>query len=122
MNEEALRLAQAEVERLCASPPPPLRPTERLTIHHTQLPDPLPGSPSAAAWNLYRRTVGRLLTEGQEGRWVLIHAEEIVGIWDTQAEADAVRRERFPARPVLLKQILSQEPVLRIGYNHVCRS
>ncbi len=80
-----------------------------------------PGSLLKAEWDFYRRVVGRLLAEGREGQWLLIKDEEIVGVWDTEAEADAVRRERFLTQPVLMKQVLAREPVLRIGYNRLCR-
>jgi hypothetical protein len=101
---------------------PLARPPERPTIHHTQLHDSPPDSPIATEWNYYRRIVGRLLSEGHEGQWLLIKKEEIVGIWDTEAEANTVRLERFPMQPVLMKQILASEPILRIGYNRLCRS
>jgi len=44
---------------------------------------------------------------------VLIKGEEIVGIWDTQKEADQVRAQRFLKQDVLIQQVLSREPVLR---------
>ncbi len=104
---------------LRARPSEASRPPERPTIHHTQLPDGPPDSPIATEWNYYGRTIGRLLAEGHEGKWLLIKKEEIVGIWDTEAQADSVRRERFLMQPVLMKQILAREPVLRIGYNRL---
>ena len=64
------------------------------TIHFSTLPDGKHGS-NNQDWNVYRREVGRLLAEGNEGRWVLIQGEEIVGIWDTEVEAEVVRLERF---------------------------
>src|SRR5262245_53082280 len=95
---------------------------EQPTIHYSQLPDGPPDSPIATAWNFYRRTISRLLAEGHQGKWVLIKNEEIVGIWDTEGEAGAVRVERFLLQPVLIKQILAQEPILRIGFNRLCPS
>jgi len=88
---------------------------ERPTIHYTELPEDRSNAPIAGEWNFYRREVGRLLTEGNEGRWVLIHGEEIVGIWDTEEEANHLRLERFFMQHVLMKQILEWEPVLRGG-------
>lgn len=87
-----------------------------------QLHDAPPGSPVATEWNFYRRIIGRLLEDGHEGKWLLIREEELVGIWPTLAEANTVRLERYPQQPVLMKQILTQEPILRIGYNRLCRS
>jgi hypothetical protein len=94
---------------------PALSPGEQPTIHYTELAEPLPDSPIRGEWDVYRREVGRLLAEGHEGRWLLIKHEEIVGIWDTQEEADQIRLQRFLLEPVLLKQILTREPVLRGG-------
>jgi len=120
MNDQTENLTvplhQAEVEGM------PARPPEQPTIHYTQLPEGPPDSPIATEWNFYRRIIGRLLAEGHQGKWVLIKNEEIVGIWDTEVEADTVRVERFPLQPVLMKQILTREPILRIGYNRLCRS
>ena len=117
-----LRLSREEAERIRPAPPASSRPPERATIPFTQLPDGPPGSPITTEWNFYRRIVGRLLEEGREGQWLLIKHEEIVGIWDTEADANAVRLERFLMQPVLMKQILAQEPILRIGYNRLCLS
>jgi hypothetical protein len=94
--------------------------TSRLpTVHATQLPEVRSDSPLATEWNFYRTIVGRLLAEGHEGKWILIKNEEIVGIWDTEAKAVAVHLERFAEQPVLLKQLLAREPILRIGYNRL---
>ena len=94
-------------------------PGERATIHYTDLPEDTSNSLLAREWNFYRREVGRLLADGQEGRWVLIKGEEIIGIWDTEQEADRIRLQRFLMQPVLLQQIRAREPVLRGGgYQH----
>jgi len=112
----APRFHQEAGERVqAASPEPP-------GIPYTQLPDAPPDSPIAAEWNLYRRIIGGLLAEGKEGKWLLIKNEAVVGIWDTEAEAETVRLEPFLMQPVLMKQILSREPLLRIGYNRLCRT
>jgi hypothetical protein len=112
------RYLQSERERMLAAPPAPPRPVEPQTIHYTELPEDTSGGPLSREWNFYRREVGRMLAEGHEGRWVLIKGEEIVGIWDTEGEADAVRLERFLMQPVLMKRICTREPVLRGGGYH----
>ncbi len=95
----------------------------RPTIHWTELPEDTRGDAHAAEWNFYRREVGRLLAEGHEGRWLLIKGEEIVGIWDTREEALAVADERYLMQPVLVRQILSHEPLIRGPvFLHRCRS
>ena len=94
------------------------RPTaapERQTAHYTELAEDTSGGPIAQEWNVYRREVGRLLAEGNEGKWLIIKGDDIVGIWDTEKEADQVRLQRFFRQDLLLKQILSREPVLRGG-------
>jgi hypothetical protein len=86
------------------------------TIHWTELPEDTSGGPIATESNFYRRAVGRLLAEGHENRWALIKGEEIIGIWDTREEAFAVASERYLLQPVLVQQILENEPVLRLPY------
>jgi hypothetical protein len=123
-NEEDLvgRLHREDAEQMRREGVPTLRPAEPPTIPCTELPEAPPDSPLAREWNFYRREVGRLLAEGLEGKWVLIQGEAFLGFWDRQADADAVRLERFLMQPVLLKQVLAREPILRIGYNRLCRS
>jgi len=111
-------LQQEERERLLQNPPRPQPPPERPTIHWTELAEATPGSRIATEWNFYRKQVGRLLAEGHEGRWVLIKGEEIIGIWDTEKEADQVRVQRYLMQDVLLMQILEREPILRGGGYH----
>src|SRR5438128_302530 len=96
------QIQQIEMEHLLKNPPPPLPPLERPTIHWTALPEPDPGSRLGEEWNLYRREVGRLLSEGHEGKWLLIKGAEIVGIWETEQEANQVRLQRFLKQDVLM--------------------
>jgi hypothetical protein len=103
-NEE---LAKVAVQPLPTVDPP--------AIHFSDLPlDDTNGS-IAREWNFYCREVGRLLAKGQQDKWVLIKSEEIVGVWDTEEEADAVRLRLFRMQPVLLKQIRALEPIVRGG-------
>ena len=120
MNEvDAERLIQLETEALLKalarpkSPEPP--PLKRPTIHYTELPEDTSNSPNSQEWNFYRREVGRLLAEGQEGMWLLIKGEEIIGIWETQEEALQAAREKYPEQHVLIHQILTCEPVIRVS-------
>src|SRR6516162_4744338 len=98
MNEDALDpielLRRRETEQLQHRPPPaPIPPP---TIHYTDLPeDTSSGGRIAIEWNYYRREVGRLLAEGHEGKWVLIKGQEVVGIWDTEAEGGAGPGDRL---------------------------
>jgi hypothetical protein len=43
----------------------------------------------------YRRELPRLLSEGDEGRFVLIQGDLVIGLWDTFDEAHQAGRERF---------------------------
>jgi hypothetical protein len=116
------QLHREEVDRQRPLPSQLATPPIAQTVPATQLPEGPTDSPIATEWRFYRGIVSRLLAEGYEGKWLLIKNEEIVGIWDTEDQANAVRLERFARQPVLMKQILAREPVLRIGYNRLCRS
>jgi hypothetical protein len=91
----------------------PLPPYEPPTVHYTELPPAQPNSQLCQEWNFYRQEVGRLLAEGEEGRFVLIKGEEIIGIWDTEEEAEAVAFHKYPLEPRLIHQIQRCERVLR---------
>jgi hypothetical protein len=118
-NEELLRQLVDQERQLVKELPPLPRP-ERSTIDYTELAEAPSDSPIATEWNFYRRQVARLLAEGHEGRWVLIQGEQIVGIWDTLEQAN--EGQASLSEPVVVKQILKREPLLRIGYNRPCRS
>jgi hypothetical protein len=91
-----------------------MNPRERRTIPYTQLPDSEPGSVLAEEWDVYRREVGRLLSEGHEGRFVLIKGSDIIGLYDTWQEARAESVRRYLLGPSLTKQILANEPLLSV--------
>jgi hypothetical protein len=112
LDEVVERLQREEVERMRNMPSSP--PSERPTIRYSELAEDK-GGPIAREWNFYRREAGRLLAEGHEGKWVLIKGEQIIGIWNTEEEADQVRLQIFPMQHVLLKQICEREPILRGG-------
>jgi hypothetical protein len=86
---------------------------KRATIDYTELPEDTSDNPIARDWNCYRREAGRLLADGHEGKWVLIKGEEVVGIWATREEAKKVAVERYLMQPVLIRQVLRREPILR---------
>jgi hypothetical protein len=117
MNEDGRALVEAlhreAAEQARGQPWPP---TERPTIHFTELPEAQPGDVLYSEWNTYRREVGRLLAEGHEGKFVLIKGEEIIGLWDTLDEARDVALQRYLLQPVLIHQVLQREPVLRTPF------
>lgn len=87
-------------------------PPSMATIPWTELPHDAAG-PLAQEWNFYRREVGRLLSEGLEGKWVLVKGESIMGILGTAAEAKAMALQEYLQEPCLIHQIARHEPVLR---------
>jgi hypothetical protein len=102
-------------ERLRGQPWPP---ATRSGIPYTELPAAEPGDECAEEWNTYRGEVGRLLADGLEGKFALIRGRAIVGIYDTgEAAWEEGLRTYFP-QPLLVQQVRSAEPILRIrGYN-----
>lgn len=84
------------------------------TIHWSALPEDTRGDDHARDWNFYRREVGRLLTEGHEGKWVLIKGEQIIGMWGTSDEAFAAGYQRYLMQQFLVHQIQTREPLLRM--------
>lgn len=97
-------------ERYRQQPPSP--PPEPPTIHYTELPPAEPGEELGEEWETYRREVGRLLADGNEGRYILIKGKEIIGIWQTQKEAFVAADQRFPLQPYLVHQIKERERLL----------
>jgi hypothetical protein len=88
-------------------------------VHYTDLPEAKPGEVLYLEWNTYRRIVGRLLAEGNEGRFVLIKGEEVLGLYDTWKAARTAGLERFLLEPFLVKPVLVEEPPLRVrGVNY----
>jgi hypothetical protein len=90
------------------------QPGEALTIPYTDLPEAKPDSPLYHEWSFYRDEVGRLLGEGHDGRFILIKGKEIIGIWDTHAEAQAVALQKYLRQPCLIHQIRRWEPIVRL--------
>ncbi len=75
---------------------------------------PLPCPPAVPAEALerlerefatYRRELPRLLAEGQTGGYALIWEDQIVGVWDSQAQASQEGRSRFGLEPITVKRI-----------------
>ncbi len=106
-----------EFYRSHPAPPPP----EPLTIHYTEMPGPQRGDKYYREWITYRREAGRLLTEGCEGRFVLINGDEVRGVWNTEEDAMAEGYDQFPGQPFLVHQLREREPVLRCITMRLCR-
>jgi hypothetical protein len=86
-------------------------PEESPTLSAKELPEAQADSELHQEWNYYRTQVERLLAESYEGQFVLIKGEQIIGMWNTRAEAKAVALEKFLMQPCLIHQIRSREPI-----------
>jgi hypothetical protein len=72
---------------------------------------------------MFTRELPRLLADGEEGRWIVIHLEESIGIWDTFDDALQSGYDRFPLKPFLVRRIQCEQPVVRIPTQRTpCRS
>jgi hypothetical protein len=93
------------------------------TIHFTELPEAPEGDELSREWNAYRKELPRLLSEGQERRFVLLKGDQLIGTyysWDA-ARTDGLKR--YSLEPFMVKQVLAQEPVLRVrGCSLPCRT
>jgi hypothetical protein len=104
----------------CAQPSPLCQPP---TVPFTTLPEALPDSPLYEEWNCYRREVARLLADGQEGKFVLIHGPQVVGVYGTWDDARQAGLGLYLLKPFLVQKVCAAEPLLRIrGYSLPCPS
>jgi hypothetical protein len=53
----------------------------------------------------YRRELPRLLAEGHEGRFAVIHDDQVVSIWDTFEDAYQAGRQQFGLVPFLAQPV-----------------
>jgi hypothetical protein len=51
------------------------------------------------------------LLAGAAGKYVVIHGDQVIGVWDTQDDALRAGYERFGLEPFLVKQVTEVEPV-----------
>lgn len=72
-----------------------------------ELPTGFPPELAALATEIhtYFRALPRLLSEGEDGRFVVVKGGELFGVWDTQQDAIQVGRERFPDNKFLAQEI-----------------
>jgi hypothetical protein len=86
------------------------------------LPEASPDSLLHQGWNTYRQEVARLLAEGQEGKFVRVKDDAVIGLYDTWDVAREAGLRRYLLSPFLVHQVQSREPILRMrGYNLPCR-
>jgi hypothetical protein len=90
---------------------------EPTTVHYTELAPAQPGTLLAVEWETSRREVGRLLTEGHEGKHGLLKDKTILGVFDTRATAmiDALKRG-YQLSEILIRQIQIREKLIRVPW------
>jgi hypothetical protein len=57
----------------------------------------------------YRRELPRLLEEGEQGRFALVHGDMVISIWDTRRDAVQAGHERFGLTPFLVQEVQREE-------------
>jgi hypothetical protein len=62
----------------------------------------------------YRAKLPELL-EKDAGRYVLIHGDDVIGVWDTKDEALHEGLERWLFEPYLVKQIVTHDKPVFMG-------
>ena len=110
-----LEMVQQELQRLKTEPPPlpaPPEPAPRTSIHYTELREDPSNDPAAPGYNVFVREVGRLIAEGNEGKWIVIAEGRLIGVYDTRAEAHCVIAIGHFTWPCTLRQVLVQIPLL----------
>ena len=85
-------------------------------IHYSELMPFATRGPLDEEWDAYRREAGRLISEGHEGQFVLIHGNDILGFFENENEAfaEGYRRFLFAKEPFLVHQVQTYERLLRI--------
>ena len=59
-------------------------------------------------WETYQANFPALLAK-EAGRYVLIHGDQIAGVWDTQDEALEEGYRRFLLKPFMVHHIVAEE-------------
>jgi hypothetical protein len=116
-NDLVLRLHREEVERIRNAP---LQQPECLALPAADLPEAETNSPVAEEWNLFRKEVSRLLSEGYRGRIALVKVGHPITVWDTLRDAAQAGRLLYGQGPCLVQEILPFLRPLRVGGNRPC--
>ncbi len=58
------------------------------------------------------------LLEKDAGRFVLIHGEDIVGVWDTKEQALEEGYDRIGLEPFLVKQVMAHETPIFVPWEN----
>ncbi len=60
---------------------------------------------------VFQRELPRLLAEGEQGRFALIHGAEVDSTWDSRRDALQAGHQRFGLEPFFIRQISAVEKV-----------
>lgn len=66
----------------------------------------------------FKQALPKLLSE-HEGKYVLIHKDEIVGVFDSEMDAVNEGYEKIGIVSFLVKEILEKERIYAVGYTGV---
>ena len=86
-----------------------------------QVPDIPDDKPGAQEWRAFKREVGRLIHDGQAGKFAIFKGDRLVGVWDTPGQAVLANFDRFGDEPFLLQEIQLYVRPMRWGYRQPCR-
>lgn len=81
-------------------------------VYSAQLPNSFSSDEITGDWDFHRREASHLLVAGQQGRWVIISQASIIGVWDTEEQAQRAAGEHALTQPYLLHQVQERAPVL----------
>jgi hypothetical protein len=73
-----------------------------------------------AALKTFERRLPELLAEQHEGKFVLIHEDEVADFFDTYADAIQAGYDRFELKPFLVKRVAAKEQVQFITVGAPC--
>jgi hypothetical protein len=116
-RELVLQLHQRALEQLRLAPP-----TERPSYPAIDLPAARPGSPFAEEWELFRREVSRLLSEGARGKYALVKAGQPITVWDTLRDAVRAAELLYGPEPALVQPVFPTIRPLSTGSYRRCRA
>ncbi len=63
----------------------------------------------------YEREKAALISAGNEGKYVLVHGDQIAGVWGTYEDALSEGYARFQLNPFMVKQIQTIERILYVN-------
>lgn len=83
-------------------------------IHYSELGPLEPEDVFFDEWNTYLQEVGRLLAEGQAGRFMLIKGQRLLGVFESWDAARTAGLQQFLREPFFVHEVRETEPHLRI--------